>query len=161
MRSEVLEREINKHRDRVLREVGRGGISREDCEDIVSRTVFKLLRSADRIDEDRPLLNFWLRVATREVLDFKKDKRNSGMESLDEMLDLQDPFSGSFEIDESEIAITTWANMLPRHLQEVFYLVFVEGQDQVKAAGNLNVNPHTVNRKVKEIRRILREGAEG
>lgn len=156
----MLEREVNRHRSRILHEIGKWGVNRDDCEDIVSKSVLKLFRYADRIDESKSLLNLWIRMANREFLDFKKVKRNAPTESLDEMFDFRDPFSGSVEIDESEIAITTWANMLPRHLQETFYLVFVEGQDQVTAAGNLNVCSNTVHRRVKEIRKIITGEAE-
>lgn len=118
------------------------------AEDIVHDVFMKLWEIKDRIDPERPLINYLYRITRNAVYkELKKIEESSLLTGqLSEISSLQQeaPVDTLYQHHEYERLLETAVNQLPLQRQRVFKLCRQQGKTYEEAAKQLSISPHTV-----------------
>jgi RNA polymerase sigma factor (sigma-70 family) len=140
---------INHYQD-FLKTASRIVKSKEDAEDVVSESIFKIFNRIHQLKDPAQFLSWCRRIVVRDCYTFIKNRRvDSDLDMFD--IKVYDDFTKAFDI----YLIKNLITKLPSGYSEVIRLYCVEGYTGSEISKMLGIDPGTVRSQLFKGRKML------
>jgi RNA polymerase sigma-70 factor (ECF subfamily) len=126
--------------------------SKEDAEDVLSNSLFKIFNKIQQLKDPQQFLGWCQSMITRDCYNYIRTRK---IHSDSEYFDMGVPadFSKIFDIELVKHII----DELPQGYKQVLQLHCIQGYSSVEVAEILNINPGTVRSQLYKARKVLRK----
>jgi RNA polymerase sigma factor (sigma-70 family) len=126
--------------------------SKEDAEDVVSSSLFKIFNKVQQLKDPQQFLSWCQSMITRDCYNYIRARKvHSGLEYFDTGIPAD--FSKAFDVT----LIRRIIDKLPQGYRQVLQLHCIQGYSSVEVAEMLNIDSGTVRSQLYKARKVLRK----
>jgi RNA polymerase sigma-70 factor (ECF subfamily) len=163
-----FEREVERHKDAVYRQMLRACGNAEDAEDVLVEAMVKAFKAADSL-EDPAAFRAWLTtIGKRVCIRLKQRKRADQALSLEGMMEAGAQFPTShdvtaedeLELEQTQECVKRAFDTLPEHYREVYRMREIEGRSADETSRTLGISVANVKARLHRARLKVRESID-
>lgn len=141
--------------DEVFTHLRAKGASKEDAEDILQNTYYKIYTLLDSLDE-QTLRPWFFRVAFNDYIDLKRKKASSTLKLSDELLANLQHTDRELDTLFNREEIVYLLRNIPPEQKEVFFLKYYYDLSYEEIGAILDIKPTSVKQKLYRARQLIR-----